>query len=101
MAKFFVIHGSIGLPGGLSAVVGDAVDLTPEQAAGPISYGNLADEKTYAGLKKLCEGAVDSGSVASLDARLKKLTEGLIANGKLEAAEPEPEAPTKKPEPKK
>lgn len=85
MPKFIVIQGSVALPplatNGLSeprvAGIGESVELTEEQAKGLIVSGFVADEKTFAGLKKMVEGAAESGAV--LPSNLRKLARGLEA----------------------
>lgn len=84
MPKFYVVQGSVALPpvdlgGGLmeprSAAIGEVVELTEQQAAGLIASGFVADEKTFAGLKKMVEGADAAGAVLSPIHR--KLAKGL------------------------
>ena len=75
MAKFFVVQGSVGLPSEAVAHIGEAVDLTEEQAKGLLAAGFVVDEKSFAGLKKMVEGASESGAV--LDKKLSKLAAGL------------------------
>lgn len=75
MAKFFVVQGSVGLPKkdpgtgtpkefwpANSAGIGEAVELTPEQAAPLLAQGFIADEKTFAGLKQMIAGAAKAGT---------------------------------------
>ena len=57
------------------AHIGEAVDLTEEQAKGLLAAGFVVDEKSFAGLKKMVEGASESGAV--LDKKLSKLAAGL------------------------
>jgi hypothetical protein len=83
MAKFYVVQGSVALPpadiGGMMeprvAVIGESVELTEQQAAGLVASGFVVDEKSFAGMKKMVEGAAESGVV--LDRRMSKLAKGL------------------------
>ena len=83
MAKFYVVQGSVALPpvevAGVMeprvAAIGEAVELTEQQSAGLIASGFVVDEKSFAGMKKMVEGAAESGVV--LDKRMSKLAKGL------------------------
>lgn len=93
MAKFYVVQGSIGLPkkdpgNGLarefwpsaSAGIGEAVELDAQQAKGLLETGFIVDEKTWAGLKKMLEGALQAG--ATLDKKHAKLAAALASHAK-------------------
>lgn len=85
MPKYIVIQGSVALPplatNGMSeprvASIGESLELSDEQAKGLVASGFIADEKTFAGLKKMVEGAAESGAV--LPNHLRKLAKGLEA----------------------
>lgn len=86
MPKYIVIQGSVALPpadvAGLSeprvASIGESLELTDKQAEGLIATGFIADEKTFAGLKKMVEGAAESGAL--LPRHLQKLATGLATH---------------------
>jgi len=86
--KYYVIHGSVGVPKqdpkdgtpkenwvAAQAGVGEALELTPAQAAGLVAQGFVADEKTFAGLMKMIEGAASAG--ATLEKKHQKLANAL------------------------
>jgi len=83
MAKYFVVQGSVALPpvevAGVMeprvAAIGEPIELTEQQAAGLVSSGFVVDEKSFAGMRKMVEGAVEAGVV--LDKRMAKLAKGL------------------------
>lgn len=92
MAKYFVVQGSVGLASG-DVKLGNPVELSESQAAGLLESGFLVDEKTFAGLKKMMEGAIEAG--APLQSRERKLAQALGLKKGAVAVEDE------KPEPKK
>lgn len=92
MAKYFVVQGSVGL-GAVEVKLGNPIELTESQAAGLIESGFVVDEKTFAGLKKMAEGALEAG--APLQSRERKLAQALGLKKGSVAVEDE------KPEPKK
>ena len=80
MTKFYVVQGSVALPpksGGEpeAAFIGETVELTDAQSEGLIASGFVVDEKTFAGMRKMVEGAAESG--VTLDKRMAKLAAGL------------------------
>lgn len=96
MAKYFVVQGSVGLGAG-EVKLGNSVELTESQAAGLIASGFVVDEKTFAGLKKMVEGALEAG--APLQSRERKLAQALgLKKGPVAVAV---EDSDEKPEPKK
>jgi hypothetical protein len=72
MAKFYVVQGALSLGAKETKTIGDAVDLTAEQASELVASGFLADEKTFVGLKKMAEGALAAGAVDRLSRRDRK-----------------------------
>lgn len=92
MAKYFVAQGSVGLASG-DVKLGNPVELSESQAAGLIESGFVVDEKTFAGLKKMVEGAIEAG--APLQSRERKLAQALGLKKSGAVVEDE------KPEPKK
>lgn len=89
MAKYFVVQGSVGLASG-DVKLGNPVELSESQAVGLIESGFVVDEKTFAGIKKMMEGAIEAG--ATLQPRERKLAQalGLKKSGVVEDEKPEP-----------
>jgi hypothetical protein len=84
MTKFYVVHGSVALPPKKGdgemvdpqvASIGEPIVLTDTQAEGLIASGFVVDEKTFIGMKKMVEGAAESG--VTLDKRMAKFAAGL------------------------
>lgn len=60
MAKYFVVHGSVGMGPSETFGVGDSFELEEKKASALIASGFIADEKTFLARKKKLEGAMEA-----------------------------------------
>jgi hypothetical protein len=102
MPKYNVIHGSVTLSvkdgSPVVANVGDALELTEEQAKGLVATGFIADAEQFGALKQMVESAAKANALGSMDRKSQKLAAALgIRSQALVPEEPKaPEAPKSK-----
>jgi hypothetical protein len=60
MAKYFVVHGSVGMGPSETVAIGESFELEEKKAAGLIAAGFICDEKTFLARKKKLEGALEA-----------------------------------------